>query len=133
MHAQTLHTGSWHMAQPLIPIPPPPPQKTFTSAAQGREREWLFAEAEGQWEVARQCGARRLVLVALGRGHAFASLAAVQAELSPLVSPFPSAGRHAGHFCSMFVPAVKICAMMTYTCIKIRWKGACRDKETGYP
>jgi len=35
--------------------------------------------------VAAQCGARRLVLVALGAGHAFASLAAVQAELSPLV------------------------------------------------
>lgn len=65
---------------------------SITSAAQGREREWLFAEAEGQWEVARQCAARRLLIVALGRGHAFASLAAVQAELSPLVAPL-SRGR----------------------------------------
>ncbi len=55
------------------------------AGSQGREREWLFAEPAGQWEVAAQCGARRLVLVALGAGHAFASLAAVQAELSPLV------------------------------------------------
>ena len=61
-------------------------------AAQGREREWLFLEAEGQWEVARQCAAARLVLVALGRGHSFASLAAVQAELSPLVAPLTAAG-----------------------------------------
>ena len=69
----------------------------FTSPAQGREREWLFAEAEGQWEVARQCGARRLVLVALGRGHAFASLAAVQAELSPLVRPLPARPQGCGN------------------------------------
>ena len=61
------------------------PAETCFVLSQGREREWLFAEPEGQWEVAGQCGARRVVLVALGRGHAFASLIAVQAELSPLV------------------------------------------------
>jgi hypothetical protein len=53
--------------------------------AQGREQEWLFAAEEGQWAVAADCMARRVVLVTLGRGHSFAGVAAVNKELSPLV------------------------------------------------
>ena len=59
--------------------------------------------------MARQCAARRLVLVALGRGHSFASLAAVQAELSPLVAPFLVAGPWAGQCCSVIVLATILC------------------------
>ena len=56
-------------------------------ALQGRESEWLFASEEGQGQVAGQCSCRRLILVALGRGHHFSTSAAVQSELSPLVEP----------------------------------------------
>ena len=56
-------------------------------ALQGRESEWLFASEEGQWQVAGQCGCRRVILVSLSRGHTFGPTAAVQAELSPLVEP----------------------------------------------
>lgn len=52
---------------------------------QGREREWLFASPEGQWQVAQGCSAKRVIVVSLNRGHIFDSLEAVQNELSPLV------------------------------------------------
>ena len=54
---------------------------------QGREHEWLFAIGEGQQQLAANCSAQRLVIVCLGRGHAFGTSPAVQAELSPLVLP----------------------------------------------
>ena len=54
---------------------------------QGREHEWLFANEEGQQQLAANCSAQRLVIVCLGRGHAFGTSPAVQAELSPLVLP----------------------------------------------
>jgi hypothetical protein len=54
---------------------------------QGREHEWLFANGEGQQQLALNCSAQRLVIVCLGRGHAFGTSPAVQAELSPLVLP----------------------------------------------
>ena len=54
---------------------------------QGREHEWLFANEEGQQQLAANCSAQRLVIVCLGRGHVFGTSAAVQAELSPLVLP----------------------------------------------
>ena len=53
--------------------------------AQGRELEWLFASAEGQWAVGDDCMARRVILVALGRGHVYQGVASVNKELSPLV------------------------------------------------
>ena len=55
------------------------------SALQGRESEWLFAHPEGQWAVARDCLAKRVILVVLNRGHEFTASKNVQAELSPLV------------------------------------------------
>ena len=54
-------------------------------SVQGREHEWLFASPEGQGQVAQGCSAKRVIVVSLNRGHIFASLKAVQAELSPLV------------------------------------------------
>ena len=52
---------------------------------QGREHEWLFATAEGQWAVAADCMSKRVILVVLNRGHTFKGTAAVNKELSPLV------------------------------------------------
>jgi len=52
---------------------------------QGRESEWQFRSASGGNEIARQHGFARVIFVALNRGHAFADLAAVQAELGPLL------------------------------------------------
>jgi hypothetical protein len=52
---------------------------------QGREHEFSFAAREGQMSLARQAGVDRLILVVMQRGHRFASLAAVQKELSPAV------------------------------------------------
>ena len=50
---------------------------------QGRELESLFSQPEGQLSLCKQHAFQRLVLVALNRGHRFASLDAVQAELRP--------------------------------------------------
>ena len=57
------------------------------NSVQGRESEWLFAHPEGQWAVARDCLAKRVILVVLNRGHEFTASKTVQAELSPLVGP----------------------------------------------
>lgn len=66
---------------------------------QGREHEWLFATVEGQWAVAADCRAKRVILVILNRGHTFKGTAAVNRELSPLVrSILDSFMKHAG-FC----------------------------------
>ncbi|KAK9804631.1 hypothetical protein WJX73_001334 [Symbiochloris irregularis] len=54
---------------------------------QGREGDWLFTDPNGQFQVAKQCGARRVILVAFNRGHEFGTKEAVTAELSKLVRP----------------------------------------------
>ena len=50
---------------------------------QGREHEWMFANAQGQTQIAESNGIGRLIVVALGRGHDFESMEAIQKELSP--------------------------------------------------
>ena len=60
-------------------------QQHVLMVAQGRELEWLFASGEGQWAVAEDCMAQRVILVALGRGHAYQGVTSVNKELSPLV------------------------------------------------
>ncbi|GBG27793.1 Methyltransferase-like protein 13 [Hondaea fermentalgiana] len=58
---------------------------------QGREHEWTFASAEGQMQVAKSNGIGRLIVVSLGRSHSFASIEAVQTELSPSMTQlYPS-------------------------------------------
>jgi len=53
---------------------------------QGREHEWMFASEDGHKKLAATAGKfGRLLVVTLGRGHAFTTLKAVQAELSPLI------------------------------------------------
>lgn len=59
--------------------------------AQGRESDWLFATEEGQWQVAGECGAHRIILVTLGRGHVYGGVTSVNKELSPLVRTAPHA------------------------------------------
>lgn len=59
--------------------------RAMTWWMQGREHEWLFATAEGQWAVAADCMSKRVILVVLNRGHTFKGTAAVNKELSPLV------------------------------------------------
>ena len=52
---------------------------------------------EGQWAVAEDCLAQRVILVTLGRGHAFQGVTSVNKELSPLVRGlFPWARSQAG-------------------------------------
>ena len=70
---------------------PPRPTCTVFVVPQGREHEWLFASPAGLEAVARQVGAARVVVVALGRGHTHGDVAAVQADLSPLVAPLAPA------------------------------------------
>jgi SAM-dependent methyltransferase len=77
------------------PRPPPKAAAVFL-VPQGREHEWLFSSAEGARQLAASCAVGRLLLVSLGRGHAFGDAKAVQAELSPLVLPLlPAAVRSA--------------------------------------
>lgn len=53
---------------------------------QGREHEWSFGAPEGQAQLCGDAGFGRLLFVTMGRGHDFpGGLAAVQAELSPIV------------------------------------------------
>jgi SAM-dependent methyltransferase len=58
---------------------------------QGREHEWGFSSEEGLAKVATSNLISRLIVVAMGRGHAFDSLPAVQAELSPAMLPLAAA------------------------------------------
>lgn len=58
---------------------------------QGREHEWLFASEEGQRQLAAGCASRRVIIVSLARGQQYGDLAALQAELSPLVLPLAPA------------------------------------------
>ncbi len=53
---------------------------------QGREHEWLFSSEEGRWELLAGCSVTRLVVVSLERGQDYGDMAAIQAELSPLVT-----------------------------------------------
>lgn len=50
---------------------------------QGREHEWMFANAQGQMQIAVGNGIGRLIVVSLCRGHSFESMEAIQKELSP--------------------------------------------------
>ena len=54
--------------------------------SQGREYEWLFSHSEGQQSLCRQHSFHRLLLVALNRGHSFASLQSVQCEIRECVA-----------------------------------------------
>ncbi len=49
-------------------------KRCCNAGVQGREHDWLFGSEEGQWQVAEQCRAARLILLSLNRGHHFASL-----------------------------------------------------------
>jgi SAM-dependent methyltransferase len=62
-----------------------PPRAAVLLVPQGREHEFSFAAKEGQAALARQAGVDRLLVACMGRGHAFASVAEVQKELSPAV------------------------------------------------
>ncbi|KAH9260859.1 hypothetical protein BASA81_001326 [Batrachochytrium salamandrivorans] len=55
---------------------------------QGREHEWTFSQLEGQLGLANAQGIGRLVLCTLCRDQSFASMKAVQDELSPHVLEF---------------------------------------------
>eukprot|EP01023_Acetabularia_acetabulum_P037670 TRINITY_DN3583_c2_g1_i4.p1 TRINITY_DN3583_c2_g1~~TRINITY_DN3583_c2_g1_i4.p1 ORF type:complete len:633 (-),score=87.05 TRINITY_DN3583_c2_g1_i4:112-2010(-) len=62
---------------------------------QGRENEWLFGNKKGQKQITEQCGAGRLILVALCRGHKFGSQKEVMQELSQYIVQFaPADVRH---------------------------------------
>lgn len=54
----------------------------------GREHEWTFSQLEGQLGLANAQGIGRLVLCTLCRDQSFASMQAVQDELSPHVLEF---------------------------------------------
>ncbi|CAL1384491.1 unnamed protein product [Linum trigynum] len=52
-----------------------------------RAHEWLFSSEEGQWMVVESSKAARLIMVILDHSHSSASMADIQADLSPLVKP----------------------------------------------
>ena len=53
----------------------------FLVGLKGREHEWVFGSAEGQRQLAAQCGSRRVMIVSLGRGHTFPALPTLQVRL----------------------------------------------------
>lgn len=56
-------------------------------STQGRELEWLFADAEGQVSLANQCGAKRVILISFNRSHQYGNMEAVKAEVSAVILP----------------------------------------------
>lgn len=52
---------------------------------QGRETEWLFSSKDGQTKLSTNAGFERVVIVTLGRGHAFTDMDAIKGELSTKV------------------------------------------------
>ncbi|XP_026881821.2 eEF1A lysine and N-terminal methyltransferase [Electrophorus electricus] len=86
-HASMGHARYTLTVQDSPPSAKVPPANHFAIfiVPQGHESDWLYGSAEGRAQLASGAKFRRLIVVAMHRDQEYADMAAVQAELSPMV------------------------------------------------